>query len=574
MDAATMAANDELAVLRQRLEDETRRRQEAEQQLAALTAPPAATPAAPKRKKKKRCILDDSDSDSDGEDGGGAARVSVSQSPPRQLVKKRRTILEDDDLFAFRRVDPDALSRRESNAFVQKVLDAHRFGFTLLDHQYEAARCVAGLPYLWPRTLVNDRADDTLEQAPLTADRHLILADQMGLGKTVTTLAGAVLRRAVAAFHSRHAPKAVLVITPNAAVMHQWSEHIDRAHGLVHVYGGGGARDGKLKARLALYEKEAARGGEVRTLVVLTTKYAVQSAAMDACNFSAPKPCALFPHLSRKDLMKLGLLKFAAADPERFLRMVDGGKLGEAGQHVADLQLEKNGKHDESALIRDIIAAARPRRDEDLIFDGVYVDEAHEIKNPATWWALAAAAAGNQSRRGVLITGTPVQNNLKELAGLISNGDATDARASPEWWREATWDKYADCPRSNAEIERRTRDWRIFPREAGDREGETRPRHFEMRLKEDVLRLPPKTQSRITFKVAAAIDASKIKDAAAAIAANMKAQPAQFAAYAEEERCAVRMFREFAAAMKALEHGACPASTRRRRRVLTHSQQP
>ena len=264
----------------------------------------------------------------------------MSQSPPRQLVKKRRTILEDDDLFAFRRVDPDALSRRESNAFVQKVLDAHRFGFTLLDHQYEAARCVAGLPYLWPRTLVNDRADDTLEQAPLTADRHLILADQMGLGKTVSTLAGAVLRRAVAAFHSRHAPKAVLVITPNAAVMHQWSEHIDRAHGFVHVYGGGGARDGKLKARLELYEKEAARGGEVRTLVVLTTKYAVQSAAMDACNFSAPKPCALFPHLSRKDLMKLGLLKFAAADAERFLDMVEGGKLGEAGRHVADL-LEK-----------------------------------------------------------------------------------------------------------------------------------------------------------------------------------------------------------------------------------------
>ena len=212
--------------------------------------------------------------------------------------------LEDDP--RVRRVDPDALSRRESNAFVQKVLDAHRFGFTLLDHQYEAARCVAGLPYLWPRTLVNDRADDTLEQAPLTADRHLILADQMGLGKTVSTLAGAVLRRAVAAFHSRHAPKAVLVITPNAAVMHQWSEHIDRAHGLVHVYGGGGARDGKLKARLELYEKEAARGGEVRTLYVLTTKYAVQSAAMDACNFSAPKPCALFP-TSAEGRMKLAI---------------------------------------------------------------------------------------------------------------------------------------------------------------------------------------------------------------------------------------------------------------------------
>ena len=182
---AANVANDELAVLRQRLEDETRRRQEAEQQLAALTAPPAATPAAPKRKKKKRCILDDSESDSDGGEDGEAARVSVSQSPPRQLVKKRRAILEDDDLFAFRRVDPDALSRRESNAFVQKVLDAYRFRFTLLDHQYEAARGVAGLPYLWPRTLVNDRADDTLEQAPLTADRHLILADQMGLGKTV-----------------------------------------------------------------------------------------------------------------------------------------------------------------------------------------------------------------------------------------------------------------------------------------------------------------------------------------------------------------------------------------------------
>ena len=243
-----MAANDELAVLRQRLEDETRRRQEAEQQLAALTAAPK------RKKKKKRCILDDSDSESDGGEGGDVAALRrVSQSPPRQLVKKRRTILEDDDLFAFRRVDPDALSRRESNAFVQKVLDAHRFGFTLLDHQYEAARCVAGLPYLWPRTLVNDRADDTVEQAPLTADRHLILADQMGLGKTVSTLAGAVLRRAVAAFHSRHAPKAVLVITPNAAVMHQWSEHIDRANGLVHVYGGGGARDGKLKARLALW---------------------------------------------------------------------------------------------------------------------------------------------------------------------------------------------------------------------------------------------------------------------------------------------------------------------------------
>ena len=58
--------------------------------------------------------------------------------------------------------------------------------------------------------------------------------------------------------------------------------------------------------------------------------------------------------------------------------------------------------------------------DDDLEWDYVVLDEAHKIKNPSAQISknIRHVASGDDTRR-LILTGTPIMNNLKELWALF-----------------------------------------------------------------------------------------------------------------------------------------------------------
>lgn len=117
------------------------------------------------------------------------------------------------------------------------------FRYTLLAHQFEGVRAVAGLPFNFPLLFkIGDesRIASTLREKifqffPIEMKtRGMLLADEMGLGKTIQSIAGMVLRNEWYEAHRNGTHRTLkrlpsLVVGPNDAVLLQWEETLVKA---------------------------------------------------------------------------------------------------------------------------------------------------------------------------------------------------------------------------------------------------------------------------------------------------------------------------------------------------------
>jgi SNF2 family DNA or RNA helicase len=109
--------------------------------------------------------------------------------------------------------------------------------YSLQKHQFLGVRAIAGFANDFPGYLDIDidTSEDILEtlKNPLprrgsNIDRGLIVADVMGLGKTIQAVAACILRNAVA--NAKQQPKKpTLIVCPNLAVLVQWYETLVKA---------------------------------------------------------------------------------------------------------------------------------------------------------------------------------------------------------------------------------------------------------------------------------------------------------------------------------------------------------
>lgn len=71
-------------------------------------------------------------------------------------------------------------------------------------------------------------------------------------------------------------------------------------------------------------------------------------------------------------------------------------------------------------------------------FETVIIDEAHFLRNILAYWGLGASALGAQSKRTILLSGTPYNNSTSDLSSLMTYIDPKLPSAKLKWWENAT----------------------------------------------------------------------------------------------------------------------------------------
>ena len=383
------------------------------------------------------------------DDLGSDSEDSVVDLTAQPAKKKRRPDGAD-------RAAHLATLRTDADRLLQRVLWHCGFGFSLKTHQPEAARLCAGLPRGWPRDDLGGDLEGVLRAAPPFVGRGVLLADVMGLGKTVECLAGAVLRDAISrAKGDDDLP--TFVVAPNDAVLAQWREHLLRgvvaAASKVHVY------KGAFKSRVARYESAVARGATF----VLLTRYTLQTevqgaydAALDGASLASPlfpRAAALLPDLfaqyrSAAGKAKRGekntLLRKGETEADCVRRLVAGFFFG-GGRSSAVVKAE--AAKAEGAARRVACSSTT-----------VIIDEAHFLRNATSKWGIGAALLGHSSKFCVSATGTPYNNGPQDMAALVSFFDARQDAATKAWWVDACTTH--ESPEQTAAVQKAVATWR------------------------------------------------------------------------------------------------------------------
>ncbi|KAG7361311.1 SNF2-related protein [Nitzschia inconspicua] len=300
--------------------------------------------------------------------------------------------------------------------------------FYLFSHQFRGVREVAGVGPNFPGPeMIVKGSNHAKVQARLLALHNasprfndeefgVILADCMGLGKTIQAVAAIVIRNAIAAANGEKSLPS-LVVCPNDTVMMQWKEHLLQA--------------GFSKDRIIRLKTKQPVSLESQSNVILSTRYDLQSELrfilQDVENpplNQRTKKSPLFPAASR-GLLEVLLNQYQNANSpvkNRYNEMPGGRKLTNEAVVTKYLRREKRRMSDNPNISK--------------IFRMIIIDEAHFFKNLKTYWSMAAGLICLHSERVGLLTGTPFNNSCQDMAALMTFIDPLDDSAFLSWWKE------------------------------------------------------------------------------------------------------------------------------------------
>jgi SNF2 family DNA or RNA helicase len=281
---------------------------------------------------------------------------------------------------------------------------------------------------------------NALKSAPLKlSNKGAIIADVMGLGKTVEAVAGAILRNAIAEAQKK-AKKPTLICTPNEAVLVQWADTLIKAG----------------VDRSKIYRFQTKKCGFLQgDIYILCTIYDLQTECRYCFDSGKNYKSPLFP-----------------TTPSHLLHVLQVQYKAERGR------IKKNRFRRAGESINECIRRALSKYEShcDLTFRTTILDEAHFVRNLKTFWGLAAAMIGLHSESIFPMSGTPYNNSPQDIATLMSFIDPKEVSAREKWWKKATKDSAAHM------VLKQIKDWND---------------NFLIRRGKDVIarQLPPKTIS-------------------------------------------------------------------------------
>ena len=281
----------------------------------------------------------------------------------------------------------------------------------VLEHQFKGVRALAGVAEDFPGPILKLKkkegqtrddalfhwvVDDVLRKVPppsrdeegVLVDRGLLMADVVGLGKTVQSVCACILRNAIALSQDRP-KKPTLIVSPNDAVLTQWLETLLKA----------GVHPRKIY-RLQSKKSRPLKGD----CFVLCNRYDLQVEMR-----------FLFDH-TRKNKARAVSPLFPHA-PKNLLLMLKNQYLAEKGKATNEY-IEKGDRITMADCITDYLG--QHMHSIAPIFETVVIDEAHFLKSLKTYWGMAAGLLGLHAGRMIPMSGTPFNNNVGDLSTLMT----------------------------------------------------------------------------------------------------------------------------------------------------------
>lgn len=254
------------------------------------------------------------------------------------------------------------------------------------------------------------------------------------LGKTIESIAGAILFDALAEIITGEGQLPTVIVTPNNAVLEQWVQALKR--------------NGVRAHRIHRFEKNISLDHIAHTnhfVLLVKSKLQIEMKSIfDGIvkKTYSPKSSALFPNISYKGLCELqkhervSKGKGNVEDIDR--REVGGGKresfddcLRRSFADICDEQKLQNKR----------------------AFRTCIIDEAHFLKNNLAFWGFATLLLGAHSQRVLPLTGTPYNNKTADVASIMAYIDPKLKFAYSDFWDDAT------SMRAHQEVREQLKEW-------------------------------------------------------------------------------------------------------------------
>ena len=327
-----------------------------------------------------------------------------------RLRRRASSTLTSEDMEALKTID------KVEDKALQVLLWKLGLRFTLLNHQFEGCRGVAGVPENFPfhagvvTKPTNITLDVALQGLKEPTTQGLLLADDMGLGKTIQAISGSFLHSGIRKATKKH-PLPTFIVCPNVALIEQWKNEL-RLNGV--------SRDSILFVK---NRKQLGSGGFSRCYnFIFMTRYTLQAECKDImteCDKqSRPQrtKSSLFPSIGVSILRKFSTLHRASTGKER--------------EHV---WFRKERENYDDCSSRILASEVRDRKVRPC-FGLLIIDEAHFLKNRVSYWGIGASLLGVHSSRTIAMTGTPYCNGGSDMAALQSYIQIDHEAARTKWW--------------------------------------------------------------------------------------------------------------------------------------------
>jgi len=236
-------------------------------------------------------------------------------------------------------------------------------------------------------------------------------------GKTVEAIAGAILRN-VLSKAKEEKPRPCVIVTPNDAVSVQWRDTL--------------YKNGVAANRIKFFEKGQTSVGFDQDIFLLLTRHRLQAEVKrvfggldQARDHPEMARSALFPHVDIDNLLQL---KTTYEEEHVKGAIRENNPYRKQGESIADCITRKI-----------LLCQARMKNNKlEPAFSTVLIDESHFLKNLATFWGIGAALVGAHSYRSLPITGTPYNNNVSDLAAMMTFVDPAKDSARRCFWEDKT----------------------------------------------------------------------------------------------------------------------------------------
>jgi hypothetical protein len=90
-----------------------------------------------------------------------------------------------------------------------------------------------------------------------------------------------------------------------------------------------------------------------------------------------------------------------------------------------------------ATAVDDLNVDTSPTDIQKVTFLTIIVDEAHFCRNVLAYWGLGLAILGTQSRRTIMLTGTPYNNRPSDVTALMTYIDPSHDASRLDWWEDA-----------------------------------------------------------------------------------------------------------------------------------------